>query len=226
VIGVDLSEEMVGHARQNAIDQQIDNAIFQILAGEDISSLAGEFTLVTYGSALHWMDIPKTLAASHSVLAPSGGVAILGMRSIWGGKSDWEQAVVRVVQRWMGQDRRAGTGIFGTSIQADIRFEDALNEAGFDVFDTGAVGTQYTVDLEFILGHLYTTSYCNRDVLGDRVGEFEEDLSRELRQLDVGKSDGTFIWSPGVSYIFARKRDDLSAPKSHQSVHSTSQTDP
>lgn len=97
------------------------------------------------------------------------------MRSIWGGGSDWEQTVVQVVRRWMGQDRRAGTGTFDTSIQENIRFEDALSDAGFDVFDSGAIEARYTVDVEFILGHLYTTSYCNRDLLGDRVEEFEED---------------------------------------------------
>ena len=118
---------------------------------------------------------PETLAAGNSLLAPGGGVAVLGMRSIWGGGSDREQTVVQVVRRWMGQDRRAGTGTFDTSIQGNIRFEDALSDAGFDVFDSGAIEARYTVDVEFILGHLYTTSYCNRDLLGDRVEEFEED---------------------------------------------------
>jgi len=203
VVGADLSAEMVGYARQNAIDQKIKNVDFHVLSGEDISSAAGEFRLVSYGSALHWMDVPKTLAAGNSLLAPGGGVAVLGMRSIWGGGSDWEQTVVQVVRRWMGQDRRAGTGTFDTSIQGNIRFEDALSDAGFDVFDSGAIEAKYTVDLKFILGHLYTTSYCNRDLLGDRVEEFEEDMAQELQHLSVS---GTYPWSPGASYIFARKR--------------------
>ena len=204
VVGVDLSAEMVGYARQNAIEQKIDNAEFHVLDGEDISSVAGEFRLVSYGSALHWMDIPKTLAGGNSLLAPGGGVAILGMRSIWGGESAWEQTVVQVVRRWMGQDRLAGTGTFDMSIQGDIRFEDALDDAGFDVFDSGAIEARYTVDAEFILGHLYATSYCNRDLLGDRVEEFEEDMAQELQHLSVS---GTYPWSPGASYIFARKRN-------------------
>ena len=206
VVGVDLSAEMVGYARQNAIEQKIDNAEFHVLAGEDISSVAGEFRLVSYGSALHWMDVPKTLAAGNSLLAPGGGVVVLGMRSIWGGETDWEQTVVRVVQRWMGQGRRAGKGTFDASILADVRFEDALSDAGFDVFGAGVVEARYTVDADFILGHLYTTSYCNRDLLGDRVGEFEGDMALELQRLRVDGASGTFVWSPGASYIFGRKR--------------------
>ncbi len=125
VIGVDISEDMVAAARLNAANQKITNAEFHAMPGEDISSLAdrGEFRLVTYGSALHWMDIPKTLGASHVLLGEEGGVAVLGMRSIWGGKSDWELAVVRVVQKWLGEGRRAGSGTFS---QPRKSFDQAL----------------------------------------------------------------------------------------------------
>lgn len=203
VVGVDLSQEMIGFARKNAHQQGAENVGFHVMSGEDISQLSGEFSLVTYGSSLHWMDLSKTLAASNSLLVQGGGVAILGMRSIWGGKSDWEQAVVRVVQKWMGQERRAGSGIFAKSVDSGISFADALSDAGFDVFEEDEVEASYEVDTRFILGHLYTTSYCNRDLLGDRVEEFEQELTQELLRSDA---DGTFTWSPGASYLFARKR--------------------
>ncbi len=202
VVGVDLSQEMVVAARRNAAELGIDNAEFRAMRGEDISSLAVEFGLVTYGSALHWMDIPATLAASYGLLSEGGGVAVLGMRSIWGGDSNWELAVVRVVQKWMGQDRRAGETTFSASTQADVRFEDALADAGFEVFDSGSVEASYTVDVDFIIGHLYSTSYCNRELLADRVGEFEQELVAALLE---NSADGSFLWSPGASYIFARK---------------------
>ncbi|MCI0873834.1 MAG: class I SAM-dependent methyltransferase [Chloroflexi bacterium] len=83
VVGVDLSAEMVGYARQNAIDQKIKNVDFHVLSGDDISSVAGEFRLVSYGSALHWMDIPKRLPpairCSHrAVASPSWACAVSG----------------------------------------------------------------------------------------------------------------------------------------------------
>ena len=202
VIGVDLSQEMVVAARRNAADLGIENAEFHVLRGEDIASLTGGFRLVTYGSALHWMDIPATLAASYGLLSGGGGVAVLGMRSIWGGDSSWELEVIRVVQKWMGQDRRAGESTFGESTQADVGFEDALAGAGFEVFESDTVEASYTVDVDFILGHLYSTSYCNRELLGDRVGEFEQELTAALLE---NSADGSFLWSPGASYIFVRK---------------------
>jgi hypothetical protein len=70
------------------------------------------------------------------------------------------------------------------------------------VFSSGVVDASYSVDIPFIIGHLYTTSYCNRDLLGENVNAFEGELTDELLRLD---SAGTFTWSPDASYIFARK---------------------
>ena len=201
VVGVDLSQEMIDYVNQRSEELGATNTEFIQLAGEEIGSLTGPFDLITYGSALHWMDIRRSLAACGDLLSEGGGVAILAMSSIWGGKADWEQAVVRVVQKWMGDDRRAGSSTFNSSTNG-VSFEDALVNAGFDIFNSGVVEASYSVDIPFIIGHLYTTSYCNRDLLGENVEAFERDLSQTLLELN---SVGEFQWSPGASYIFGRK---------------------
>ncbi len=206
VVGVDISENMVIAARQNASTSGVQNAEFQVISGEQISSLANtsKFDLITFGSALHWMDIRTTLAASHDLLRSGGGVAILDMRSIWGGESDWEQAVVEVVQKWMGTDRRAGSGTFQSSTDSDTSYETALSTSGFEVFESETLEANFSVDIPFVIGHLYTTSYCNRDLLGEDIFEFEHELTHALLELSPS---GKFEWSPGASYIFARKLD-------------------
>ena len=190
---------MVENANLNAAAQNINDAEFHAMPGEEISSLEGTFKLVTFGSALHWMDIPKTLGASSDLLSDDGGVVILGMRSIWGGKSDWERVVVRIIQKWMGSERRAGSTTFN---QPGVSFVHGLTEAEFSVFEENSLEAEYTVDVPFILGHLYTTSYCNRDLLGDSVDDFETDLNEQLLGIN---SDGVFRWVPRATYIFARK---------------------
>ena len=79
-----------------------------------------------------------------------------------------------------------------------------MRTPGSTFFDSGDVEASYALDVDFILGHLYTTSYCSRELLGDRVSQFEKDIRRELYRVDTG---GTYRWSPGANYIFARKRD-------------------
>jgi len=54
-------------------------------------------------------------------------------------------------------------------------------------------------DTPFIIGHLYSTSYCNRSLLGEDAKRFEEDLAQRLRELNP---DGKFGWSPGAFYLF------------------------
>jgi hypothetical protein len=194
---------MIDRARTETASLGIEHVEFSVLSGDEIGSLPDKFDLVAYGSSLHWMDIHKTLTASFNLLNDDGGVAILWMRSIWGGKSEWEQAVVRMVQRWMGTDRKAGSSTFSSSVSSSVSFEDALVGAGFSVFDNGVVEADYTLDIPFILGHLYSTSYCNRELLGDDVFEFEHDLTHVLLEMSP---DGIFDWSPGGGYFLARKR--------------------
>ncbi|WP_342822449.1 class I SAM-dependent methyltransferase [Candidatus Lucifugimonas marina] len=184
IVGVDLSEVMIESAWQRATELKASNAEFLVMPGEEIDSLPESFDLVTFGSSIHWMDISKTLTASYKLLKDDGGVAIIGMRSIWGGSDEWEQAVVRVVQKWMGTERRAGSSTFQISTKTDVTFEESLELAGFSVFSSGVVDASYSVDIPFIIGHLYTTSYCNRDLLGENVNAFEGELTDELLRLD------------------------------------------
>lgn len=124
------------------------------------------------------------------------------MRSIWGGSTDWEQAVVQVVQKWMGTERKAGLSTFQALTNPKIRYEDALETAGLDVFDSGSIETSYMVDIPFIIGHLYTTSYCNKQLLGSHAPTFEQELAFALEDI---RPDGQFEWTPSAGYIFARK---------------------
>ncbi|NQW20940.1 MAG: class I SAM-dependent methyltransferase [Chloroflexi bacterium] len=201
VVAVDVSEEMVAVARQNVTASGLSNVEFVVLLGEDISSLAraGKFDLVTYGSSLHWMDIPKTFAASHDLLRDDGGIAILSMRSIWGGDSIWEQVVISVVRKWLGESRRAGASAL---FQPIIPFIQALADAGFSAIEEGKVEVEYCIGIPFIIGHLYSTSYANSGLFGDHITAFEHELTEALLALEPS---GEFEWSPGAGYILARK---------------------
>ena len=202
VLGVDISTEMIASARDRALAVGISNVEFSVMAGEEIGSFSGLSDLITFGSALHWMDISKTLELAAGLLRPGGGIALLDMRSIWGGTTDWEQAVVQVVQKWMGTERKAGSSTFQASTNPKVSYEDALESAGLGVFDSGSIETSYMVDIPFIIGHLYTTSYCNKDLLGRDAPMFEQELAVALEDI---RPDGQFEWTPRAGYIFARK---------------------
>jgi hypothetical protein len=55
---------------------------------------------------------------------------------------------------------------------------------------------------ETLCGFLYSTSFLNRDALGDRSGEFEEDVAKRLLPL---ASHGTFLEMASYAYELARR---------------------
>ena len=173
------------------------NVEFCLMAAEGISKDLGSFRLAIFGSSLYWMDIDDVLKKTHDVLIPGGGVVVAGMRPIWGGPAKWEREVVNTVCQWLGSERRAGDGAFPRP-QRD--FADALADAGFTNVEAGEMPCLYDMDIPFIIGHLYTTSYCSRALLGDRAEAFEADLTARLLRL---RPDGVFEWCPSISYLFA-----------------------
>jgi hypothetical protein len=101
-----------------------------------------------------------------------------------------------VVRQFLGEERRAGSGRYS---EPEVNFEDAISNAGYSDVESGEIPCDYTVDIPWITGHLYSTSYCNRELLGDRIKEFESELRGALLRIDPS---GRFQWKPSVSYIF------------------------
>jgi ubiquinone/menaquinone biosynthesis C-methylase UbiE len=66
VIGMDASQQMLDHAPQHP------NVSYQLGVAERLDFTAGEFDLVTVGSALHWFDQDRFFAECRRVMAPAG----------------------------------------------------------------------------------------------------------------------------------------------------------
>jgi SAM-dependent methyltransferase len=118
VVGLDVSGEMLAEAERQAALAGVTTIDWLEVAGEAITPALGHFRLVTIGSALHWMRRDEVLAHCRTVLEPGGALAIFNSgSSIWFGTLAWQQAVVAVVQRWLGPERRAGQGTFADPLE-------------------------------------------------------------------------------------------------------------
>ncbi len=195
-LGVDVSGEMIDEAQRVAAEMEVENVQFKTRGAEKLGEVDGPVRLALFGSALHWMEIPAVLSQVHDITESGGGIAVISLRSIWGGDSEWELAVMDVVRQFLGDERRAGSGSYS---EPGIDFEDAIATAGYSNVESGDIACDYEVDVPWIIGHLYSTSYCNRDLLGDRVRQFERELDSTLLNLDAA---GKFRWKPSVAYIF------------------------
>lgn len=109
-IGLDPSREMVAEAQAQTPQAGATRIRWVQSPVEQISPALGEFPLITAGGPFHWMDREEVLRRADEILVPDGGIALLDNGgSVWSGSDDWQQAIVQVIQRWLRQERRAGS---------------------------------------------------------------------------------------------------------------------
>jgi SAM-dependent methyltransferase len=201
VVALDISPEMIAEARRLADAAGVTNVRWLVQPAEAVTTALGQFQLVTIGQAFHWMDRDEVLRRVGPILVPDGGIALIGGTTIWGAPEPWAEAVVAVVRRWLGEERRAGGGLHTATRASNHRsFEEVLADGGFGRIETGAFRFQHVWDLAGLTGNLYSTSYCSPALLGANRAAFEADLRRILLDL---QPDGRFAQAIRVDYFFA-----------------------
>lgn len=143
--------------------------------------------LVTVCRAFHWLDQAAVLARLDAQVAPDGAVAIFGDNSFWVAGSPWKDAVREVIQNFLGQQRRAGTGTFA---HHDRPYSEIMEESSFNQVEEVRVPVRRTWSTDGILGYLYSTSFAAPQLFGDRLDEFESALKSTLAGLS---HDDTFV---------------------------------
>lgn len=150
--------------------------------------------LVTICRAFHWLDQAGVLARLDDQVAPDGAVAIFGDNSLWTAGVPWARAVRAVVQDFLGEKRRAGTG--GTFNHHDRPYSEIMAESPFGQVEELHVPVHRTWTADAVMGYLYSTSFAAPALFGDRLAEFDaaarEVLSRHSDTGDFGE-DNEFL---------------------------------
>ncbi len=200
VVGVDSSPEMIAQAHLLSDQAGLTHSRWVCLPAEDISAQLGSFTLATLGNSFHWMRRAEVLDKAYDLLAPGGGVAILGNPGgLWEGADVWEQVVREVVVRWLGPQRRTRRGVFVAEEGAE---KDALARSRFVGMELGSHRWERSVTVDIIVGELYSTSFANRALLGAKAADFAEDMRRSLLSLEP---TGQFTQHLRTEYLVAYK---------------------
>ncbi|MFW9917269.1 MAG: class I SAM-dependent methyltransferase, partial [Candidatus Thorarchaeota archaeon] len=165
VVAIDTSAEMIEEGRKQAQLAARTNIAWREMAAETISPELRSFHLALFGGSFHWMDRALVLERCYEILEPGGGIAIIsGGSSIWRGKQAWEKTAVKVIQKWLGQARRAGGGTFPTDFP---RHEELVARSQFRNMITGEIKRSHVWTLEAFIGLLYSTSFANKALLGE-----------------------------------------------------------
>jgi ubiquinone/menaquinone biosynthesis C-methylase UbiE len=151
---------------------------------EDLPSFydqLGTYKLVTFCRSFHWMDKSRVLENLDPLVLPEGGIAIMSDGSLWAGSEVWQKRVKSIVQKYLGEERKAGQGTFKESNES---WEDLIARSPFGkvVIKEISVNREWTSDS--IVGCLFSSSFATPAHFGEDVGRFENEIRAALKELD------------------------------------------
>ena len=203
VVAMDPEPEMIIEGKKHAEMQGAVN-IAWIEGGSEvlprIKEDLGNFKLVTMGNSFHWMEQERTLDELYGMITEDGGIVIAGNNSIWTRvPNDWQLAVQGVIKKYLGEERRAGSGTFKAPTR---RYEEIIQESRFKRTERWQHHWAISSTLDEVIGNLYSTSFVNPHILGDNKESFEKDLREALLKID---SSGIFTSEGDLEAILAWK---------------------
>lgn len=203
VVATDPEIEMLSEGRKFVRAEKISNVKWIRGGSENLKKLSqkiGKFNLVVMGRSFHWMDRLATLRELSDMVVPGGGIAIVSdSRKIWEPETAWQRTVKIVVQRWLGNRRRAGNSFYRNPKE---RHEKIIKESPFKNMEFWKMEYQDNWTVKRILGYLYSTSFCSLPLLGNKRALFEKDLKSSLLKINPS---GKFRQNVSVEAIVAWK---------------------
>ena len=146
-----------------------------------VGSDIGTFKVAMICRAFHWMDQQQVLKDLDNLIDEDGGIAVFGDGSFWTGPEEWQQAVRKVVQKYLGEERRAGDKTFKQSAE---RWEDIIARSSFRFVETRQVSITRNWNIKSIIGWLFSSSFASPKHFGSQVGSFKKDIERKLLLLN------------------------------------------
>ncbi|MGH3273893.1 MAG: class I SAM-dependent methyltransferase [Streptosporangiaceae bacterium] len=144
----------------------------------------GQVLLAVMGASFHWTDRDQLLDELDNLVLPGGGVVIAS-----GGApgtvepAPWLDMIARVRARYLGPERRAGSGTYSHPRETH---QDVIARSPFARTETRAWDRAVTRTLDEVVGLQYSYSYSSPAQLGDRKDAFDQDLRAALLQFSPG----------------------------------------
>jgi SAM-dependent methyltransferase len=200
---LDLEPEMIAVGQQEAVQRGVTNITWMIGKAEDVTAPPSSCALITIGEAFHRLDQQRVAQHTLQWLQPGGCLAILGGYGILSGQEPWQHLVADIVRHWTS--RKAAHGDVAAPPQPGSgpeHNERVLRATGFAEVASYPFVTPHEWTVETIIGNLYSTSFCSKQVLGDNAAAFEAALKAALLAHDPS---GTYHERMRFGYTIGRK---------------------
>jgi SAM-dependent methyltransferase len=186
-IGVDADPDMLTEAARLAATRQLHNVTWRHLRGEELPADLPSVRVATFAQSFHWMDRPRVAANVRTMLDPHGSVVHVHATTHEGVDSDValqhprppREAITRLVQRYLGPERRAGQGVLAAGTPGQ---EDAIyRAAGFSgPRRLEVAGRTLDRTAEQVAASIYSLSGSAPHHFGDRFDAFDAELRQVL----------------------------------------------
>lgn len=205
MVCLDSDPEMLAQAKRVIDERKLNQKIVLInCRSEDLlehKEVLGVFKIATISRAFHWMNQEQVLTALDNLIQEDGGIAIISDGSFWTGKEEWQIAVKKVVQKYLGEERRAGKGTFKESAEP---WENIIRRSAFGFVESKEVKVIRTWTVECIIGWLFSSSFASREHFENQIYNFKSDITKSLLSLNP---EGSFIEYANFKLLLASRRE-------------------
>jgi SAM-dependent methyltransferase len=184
VIGMDPEPDMLARAKDTAARQGCTNITWLLGSDRDLAAIAGllgERTLaaITMANSIHLTDYERLFRQARSLLRPGGGIAVLANgRPLWQQHSVASDALRACLEQWFKVKLTSGCG---TDRKSREQYAAALEAAGYaDVQETVLADYEDVLDLEHVIGNLYSAIPASQLPSPDQRPVFEERIRQAL----------------------------------------------
>jgi ubiquinone/menaquinone biosynthesis C-methylase UbiE len=203
VWAIDLEGEMIEVAQKEAAQRGVNTITWMVGKAEELQAPPASFELITIGEAFHRLDQQLIAKQALEWLQPGCCLASLGSYGVMEGKEAWQRIVADIVRRWTSRVGPSGGGSAQPQPSSGpAHYELVLRDTGFEDVASKTFVEGHTWTIETIIGNLYSTSFCSKNVLGDSSDAFEADLRAALLAHDPS---GTYREQMGFGYTIGRK---------------------
>jgi len=201
IVAVDISPAMINEAQDKALSLGISNIQWLVKNADELNENLEKFDCITFGQALHWLNIEKIIAFSHKSLTDDGAIVIVTGHSIWNyAPTKWEKKMLELIKKYLGPERKTLQGKFPTSQKS---YEDYLLDTGFERIEKFSYRFPLVAKtVEEVIAEQFTTSYAARELFEDKLNEFIDEAKTELLKI---QPDNKFITEQTGEMIIAYK---------------------
>jgi ubiquinone/menaquinone biosynthesis C-methylase UbiE len=156
-VGIDSEPDMLSEAVRVARNRDVGNAEWINASSGDLPRLEselGRFDLVTIGTAFHFMEPRATLRTLKRMLTSGGGVVVACNGSqMWLHLDPWAKALRSFLESRFGPLRD-----LDVAVEAVRVCEATMRDLGFRDVERWERTYQSTIDIDFIVGHIFSAT--------------------------------------------------------------------